>query len=177
VSVESLKLVRRQKPSRRLDFEPPIRCHCGADNLTIIDHRAPWCCLTASPFWRYEVTCDTCLQCDCGGYQNRREILAAYERRVLPPLFIPLCAGPFDEFKAGTKVEEYRPEGARWNAEVCRIGRRVVLSRGYGKKDRLQGVIVGYRQIWSREVPNWSTYYPNREGRVAAIKIEVEGKV
>jgi len=99
--------------------------------------------------------------------------------RKFQPLFIPLCAGPFDEFKAGSKqnMEEYRPEGPRWNAEVCRIGRRVVLSRGYGKKDRLQGVIVGYRQIWSREVPNWSTYYPKKEGRVAAIKIEVEGKV
>lgn len=92
-------------------------------------------------------------------------------------LFIPLCAGPFDEFKAGTKGEEYRPEGPRWNAEVCRIGRRVVLSRGYGKKHRLQGVIVGYRSTTPAEVPNWSTYYPKKKGPVAAIKIEVEGNV
>lgn len=96
----------------------------------------------------------------------------------ITPLFIPLCAGPFDEFKAGTKrnMEEYRPEGARWNAEVCWIGRRVVLSRGYGKKDRLQGVIVGYRSTTVGEVQGWEKYYPGRLCPVAAIRIALDGR-
>lgn len=37
-----------------------------------------WPALTASKEWRYEVTCDTCLQCDADGYANRADVLAAY---------------------------------------------------------------------------------------------------
>lgn len=47
------------------------------------------------------------------------------------PLFIPLKREFFQAFKAGEKVEEYRPEGPRWNARTCRVGRPVVLSLGY----------------------------------------------
>ena len=55
-----------------------MRCHCGQDNLTVIDHCALWYEPTASKEWRYEVTCDTCLQCDANGYATRAEVLAAY---------------------------------------------------------------------------------------------------
>ena len=78
MSVNSSALVRRFHHSRRLDFAPPIRCHCGRGDLTVIDHRAPWSAPTASPKWRYEVTCDECLWCDPDGYQTRADILAAY---------------------------------------------------------------------------------------------------
>ena len=78
LSVPHHRLVRRFRHSRRIDFDPPILCHCGKDNLTIIDHRVPWYEPTASRDWRYQVTCDTCLQCDCNGYQTRQDVLAAY---------------------------------------------------------------------------------------------------
>lgn len=77
-AVDQQRLVRRFHHSRRLDFERPLRCHCGKDNLTVIDHRAPWYEPTASKEWRYEVTCDTCLQCDAAGYANRSDVLKAY---------------------------------------------------------------------------------------------------
>lgn len=81
-AVDQQRLVRRFRPSRRLDFERLVRCHCGQDNLTVIDHRAPWYEPTARKEWRYEVTCDTCLQCDCAGYVNRADLLAAYSGNV-----------------------------------------------------------------------------------------------
>ena len=60
------------------------------------------------------------------------------------PLFIPLRREYFEAFKAGDKIEEFRPEGPRWNARTCRIGRPVVLSLGYGKGERLAGRVAGY---------------------------------
>ena len=50
----------------------------------------------------------------------------------LRALFIPLRGVYFDQFERGEKRTEYRQRGPRWNAETCAIGRRVVLSRGYG---------------------------------------------
>jgi len=76
------RLVRRSRHSRRLDFKPAIPCRCGKDMLTVIDHRAPWYASSASRELRYEVTCDTCLQCDADGYQNRAEVLEAYSENA-----------------------------------------------------------------------------------------------
>lgn len=53
------------------------------------------------------------------------------------PLFIPLKGVHFDAFASGRKRNEYRLYGPRWNYTTCYIGRRIVLSRGYGKKLRL----------------------------------------
>lgn len=61
-----------------MDFVPAIRCHCGKADLVIIDHCAPWYEFTASLDWRYEVTCDECLDCDANGYANKREIIEEY---------------------------------------------------------------------------------------------------
>ncbi len=57
------------------------------------------------------------------------------------PLFIPLKAECFDAFAEGTKRFEYRPYGPRWNEHTCRPGRKAILSRGYGKARRMEGVI------------------------------------
>lgn len=63
--------------------------------------------------------------------------------RMKPP-FIPLKTEYFEAFKAGTKDTEYRWHGERWNEDVYQVGRSVVLSKGYGKSERLSGVITGF---------------------------------
>lgn len=57
------------------------------------------------------------------------------------PLFVPLKTEWYEAFAAGRKTEELRLYGTRWNERSCAIGRPVVLSKGYGKKDRLAGQI------------------------------------
>jgi hypothetical protein len=93
----------------------------------------------------------------------------------IKPLFIPLKAQFFDAFKAGTKDTEYRLRGPRWNAQTCWLGRPVILSRGYGKQQRLTGRIVGfsYHTIPSA-IPGWVECYGNKSGDAACIRIEVE---
>ncbi len=60
------------------------------------------------------------------------------------PLFIPLRAQYFADFVAGMKHYEYRPLGPRWNEKVCFRGRPVLLSRGYGLRERATGVITEF---------------------------------
>lgn len=60
------------------------------------------------------------------------------------PLFIALKSEYFKQFKSGHKHAEYRLYGKRWNENTCRIGRKVTLSNGYGKKDRITREIVGF---------------------------------
>jgi hypothetical protein len=66
------------------------------------------------------------------------------------PLFIPLRACWFDAFACGEKTEEWRRHGPRWNANVCRVGRPVVLSRGYSGA-RLHAVIEATRLAWAED--------------------------
>jgi len=61
-----------------------------------------------------------------------------------PALFVPLKTEYFRAFADGTKQTEYRIYGPRWNERVCRVGRRVVLSNGYGKRERLTGTITAF---------------------------------
>jgi hypothetical protein len=92
------------------------------------------------------------------------------------PLFIPLKREFFEAFKRGTKTEEYRLEGPRWNARTCFVGRHVVLSLGYGKSNRLQGVVTGYRAcIEPTSTPAWRDCYGDRPGMAACIQIQVVG--
>jgi hypothetical protein len=56
-------------------------------------------------------------------------------------LFIPLKTEHFNAFARGYKTHEYRLYGPRWNGSTCRLGRLVVISKGYGKKERLCGII------------------------------------
>lgn len=84
-------------------------------------------------------------------------------------LFIPLRREYFEAFESGEKTEEYRPYGPRWNERTCRIGRRVVISLGYGTLRRLTGTITGFRQ--SEEVTasyTWKACYGAAGHKVAA---------
>lgn len=90
------------------------------------------------------------------------------------PLFIPLKREYFESFRTGTKTEEYRPEGPRWNGRTCAVGRQVVLSLGYGKAHRLTGVITGYRtSVEPTQTPAWRDCYGDRSGMAACISIQV----
>lgn len=70
----------------------------------------------------------------------------------MKPLFIPLKTEYFNQFKSGAKRSELRLKGKRWNEKTCFEGREVTLSKGYGKHERLSGVISGFR------VKHGSTY-------------------
>jgi hypothetical protein len=61
-------------------------------------------------------------------------------------LFIPLNTTYFNAFLDGSKQEELRRYGPRWNEETCVPGRKVVLSKGYGKSHRLSGYILRFRK-------------------------------
>lgn len=90
-------------------------------------------------------------------------------------LFVPLRGEYFDAFAEGRKVWEYRRLSARWNAETCAIGRRVVLSRGYGKARRLAGVITDFLVIEHPEsLPGWVACYGLDAGHAACIRIELD---
>lgn len=88
------------------------------------------------------------------------------------PLFVPLKEEWFRAFAEGQKLEEFRPEGPRWNAAACRVGRPVVLSCGYGVRRRLAGVVTGYRTVGPGAHPAIPEIYPGVE-HIAAIRISV----
>jgi len=98
----------------------------------------------------------------------------------MKPLFIPLKREHFEAFKNGTKpgMEEFRPDGPRWNARTCPIGRPVVLSLGYGKAHRLTGRVAGFRTSKEpTQTEAWKKCYGDRQGLAACIRIELEGGV
>ncbi|TJY57132.1 hypothetical protein E4T66_17120 [Sinimarinibacterium sp. CAU 1509] len=64
----------------------------------------------------------------------------------MKPLFVPLCGVYYDQFAAGTKGEELRRYGPRWNERTCQLGRLVTLSRGYGKQNRMTGRIWRFKR-------------------------------
>ncbi len=74
----------------------------------------------------------------------------------IKPLFIPLSSKYYDQYKSGEKSEELRLYGPRWNEKTCPPGRRVILSRGYGKKHRMTGVIWQFKK--QRATTFGSTY-------------------
>jgi len=84
------------------------------------------------------------------------------------PLFIPLKREFFEAFKNGTKTEEYRIYGPRWNEKTCRSGRKVVLSLGYGKKHRLTGVVEDFHcGIEPTYTEAWKKCYGDNPSHVA----------
>jgi len=90
------------------------------------------------------------------------------------PLFICLKAAFFDAFENGTKTTEYRRRSARWNATTCAIGRRVILSRGYGKGKRLTGVIEAFHyDTVPHKLPGWVECYGRGAGDAACIASKV----
>lgn len=91
------------------------------------------------------------------------------------PLFIPLRAEFFDQFKSGAKTTEYRRRSSRFNTETCFIGRKVVLSRGYGKAHRLTSKIVGFHyDTLPSKIPDWMEVYGANSGDAACIRIALD---
>jgi hypothetical protein len=64
----------------------------------------------------------------------------------MKPLFIPLKSQYFNAYTDGSKTEELRLYGKRWNEKTCSEGRPVVLSKGYGKQHRLAGSIWRFKK-------------------------------
>lgn len=94
---------------------------------------------------------------------------------MMKRLFIPLKREYFEAFEKGTKREEYRPLGPRWNAQTCFIGRRVVLSCGYGKQRRLDAVVTSFRvETQPVNLPGWVECYGWRRRGAACIGITLE---
>lgn len=94
------------------------------------------------------------------------------------PLFIPLKREFFLAFQAGEKNTEFRRYGMRWNEKTCFVGRKVVLSLGYGKKHRVHGVIVGFERSEAPVTTKaWLDCYGNNAGEAACIRIAVEGQM
>jgi len=62
------------------------------------------------------------------------------------PLFVPLMTQYYDAFASGQKHEELRLYGKRWNEKTCPVGREVILSKGYGKQNRMKARIWEFRK-------------------------------
>lgn len=73
-------------------------------------------------------------------------------RETRKPLFVPLKSEYFEAFVSGSKRDELRRYGPRWNERTCRVGRPVVLSKGYGKTHRIGG------HIWKFKKQHGSTF-------------------
>lgn len=69
------------------------------------------------------------------------------------PLFVPLITKYYEEFENGTKTKEYRKYGPRWNERTCFVGRPAVLSKGYGKANRLQSCVRNFRKVPASQYP------------------------
>jgi len=88
-------------------------------------------------------------------------------------LFVPLKKEHFLAFEDGSKTTEYRPFGPRWNQNTVIPGRAVVLSLGYGKKNRLTARVASL--TIQKEPPDpvaWRSVYGDRRCLVAAIEME-----
>jgi len=72
--------------------------------------------------------------------------------RVVGPLFVPLRSAYYEAFADGSKTEELRLYGPRWNERTCAVGREVTLSKGYGKRNRMTG------RIWKFKRQHGSTF-------------------
>jgi hypothetical protein len=101
----------------------------------------------------------------------------AFTRTNGSVLFIPLKREYFEAFASGTKQTEFRPYGPRWNEKTCYIGRRVLLSLGYGKQRRLTGKVARFEK--SREPLKtlaWLQCYGHRTGECACITVELDAQ-
>lgn len=61
-------------------------------------------------------------------------------------IFVPLYSEYYWAFATGRKTQEFRKYGPRWNERVCRPGRPITLSHGYGKKHRLHGTVASFER-------------------------------
>lgn len=91
------------------------------------------------------------------------------------PLFIPLNTEYYDAFADGSKDTEYRKYGPQWNEKTAKVGRRVVLSKGYGKQARLEGTVVDFKRGAPPDDPAWKKIYGDAQDAVH-IKIKVDAR-
>jgi len=90
------------------------------------------------------------------------------------PLFVPLKTEYFEAFVSGAKQEEFRPLGRGWNQRTCFAGRPVTISKGYGKKYRRDGFIIGVRIVDEpNDLPGWVECYGKHRAPCIAIKIHL----
>lgn len=68
-------------------------------------------------------------------------------------LFIPLNTEHYDKFDSGEKDTEYRILGPRWNLDCIWVGRKVTISKGYGKQNRIKGEVKHLKVIKRRYLP------------------------
>ena len=70
----------------------------------------------------------------------------------MKPLFIPVTTKYFELYASGRKDAELRLYGQRWNEKVCKVGRKVIISKGYGKHARLTGEIFCFVKMSGRSL-------------------------
>jgi hypothetical protein len=96
---------------------------------------------------------------------------------MIKPLFIPLKRQYFEEFEQGKKQFEYRTYGSRWNEQTCLVGRRVIISLGYGKQRRTEGKIVSFDTCATPQLlPGWSHCFGDSHFTAAVIGIRLNKK-
>jgi len=64
----------------------------------------------------------------------------------MKPLFVPLKTEYWQQFRDGSKRDELRLYGPRWNERTCEVGREVTLSKGYGKHGRMSGRVRAFKR-------------------------------
>lgn len=73
------------------------------------------------------------------------------------PFYCFLASGPYAAYGARRKTIEIRNLNKHYSVKHIRPGRPLVLSKGYGKHDRMMGVIgrvVAVRDWWA--LPRWA---------------------
>ncbi len=96
------------------------------------------------------------------------------------PLFIPLKSEYYEAFASGKKRAEYRLYGPRWNENTCRIGRSVILSKGYGKQNRMNRTITEFYKRDARTFGNTAqatilSCYGTLDKPIAEIRMVTNG--
>ena len=78
--------------------------------------------------------------------RSEPDVRASRLERLVGPLFVPLRSEYYEAFAEGTKRDELRLYGPRWNERTCAPGRDIVLSKGYGKHNRMTGRILKFKR-------------------------------
>lgn len=165
-------LPRKLRPSEHWprDFAP-----CGGVYLVTDSHIAG---VQLRGEKRFQVHCHKCnnqgFECDSESeiLPHAQTLLQSVSASELYPLFLPLDAEYFDAFAAGTKEAEYRLYGPRWNEKTCLIGRRVTLSRGYGRYHRFSRIITDFQTLTEPPDPDaWSKCFGDKKAPIAAITL------
>ncbi len=89
---------------------------------------------------------------------------------------MPLKAEYYEQFKLGKKRFEYRKYGKRFNENTCSVGRYVMLSKGYGKLNRIYGKIVSFNRVKEHN-EDFKKVYGDTDSDMAVIGIELKNNV